>query len=110
MLFRSLSTDKGNKSHKLTNGATLSNNKNIFCTAKGTINQTKKQPSPNRGKYIEIERIYGSTLIAKNIHPYTELGYGFTNRLFSFGLFVGTTNGKFQGFGCRIGLELFRNW
>ena len=66
--------------------------------------------APLIGKYIEIERIYGSTLIAKNIHPYTELGYGFTNRLFSFGLFVGTTNGKFQGFGCRIGLELFRNW
>ena len=66
--------------------------------------------APLIGKYIEIERIYGSTLIAKNIHPYTELGYGFTNRLFSFGLFLGTTNGKFQGFGCRIGLELFRNW
>ena len=53
MLFRSLSTDKGNKSHKLINGATLSNNKNIFYTAKGTINQTKKQPSPNRGKYLQ---------------------------------------------------------
>ena len=66
--------------------------------------------APLLGKYVEMERIYLSTLFAKGIHPYNELGYGFTNRLFSIGFFVATLNGRYDGIGCRVGLELFRDW
>lgn len=66
--------------------------------------------TPLLGKYVEMERIYLSTLLAKDIHPYCELGYGFTCRLFSIGFFVGSINGHYDGVGCRIGLELFRDW
>ena len=66
--------------------------------------------APLLGKYVEMERIYLNTLLAKDIHPYSELGYGFTCRIFSIGLFVGMKNGHYDGFGCRVGLELFRDW
>ena len=62
------------------------------------------------GHFIETERIYISALSVKQLHPYFELGYGFTTRLFSVGMFVANRNGKFSGFGCRFGLELFRHW
>ena len=62
------------------------------------------------GHFIETERIYVSALSVKQLHPYFELGYGFTTRLFSVGMFVANRNGKFSGFGCRFGLELFRHW
>lgn len=65
---------------------------------------------PIVGKIIEMERIYVSYLVAKSLYPYSEWGYGFTNRLFSIGLFVATKNMKYDGFGCRIGFELFRDW
>ena len=65
---------------------------------------------PIGGKYVEMERIYISTLFAKNLHPYVEWGYGFTNRLFSMGLFVGTRNNHFDRIGCRFGFEIFRKW
>ena len=38
------------------------------------------------------------------------MGYGFTNRLFSIGIFVATRNIEYDGIGCRVGLELFRDW
>ena len=62
------------------------------------------------GRFIETERIYASALSVKRLHPYFELGYGFTTRLFSVGLFAANKNGKFSGFGCKFGLELFRHW
>lgn len=65
---------------------------------------------PLLGHYVEMERIYSSTLWTRNLTPYQELGYGFTNRVFSLGLFVGTRNGKFDGIGCEFGLELFDRW
>ena len=66
--------------------------------------------APLLGKYVEMERVYVSALVVDGIYPYTEMGYGFTNRLFSIGLFVATREVKYDGFGCRLGLELFRNW
>lgn len=66
--------------------------------------------TPFLGRYVEMERIYASALVVDGIYPYTEMGYGFTNRLFSIGLFVATRNAKYDGIGCRIGLELFRDW
>ncbi len=61
------------------------------------------------GHYMEIERIYGSVLYAENLHPYLEIGYGFTNRLFSCGLFVSNGKGN-RTIGCKVGFELFRHW
>jgi hypothetical protein len=65
---------------------------------------------PIVGKVIEMERVYVSGLLVDKLHPYTEWGYGFTNRLFSIGAFVATKNFKYDGIGCRVGLELFRDW
>ncbi|MBO4827408.1 MAG: hypothetical protein J5506_09270 [Prevotella sp.] len=65
---------------------------------------------PWAGHYVELERIYVSTLFAKELHPYTEYGYGFTNRLFSIGVFMGMKNFKFDRIGCEFDFELFRRW
>lgn len=65
---------------------------------------------PFFGHFIEMERIYASALDVKKLHPYIECGYGFTTRLFSVGLFVANKAGKFDGFGCKFGFELFRDW
>ena len=65
---------------------------------------------PIVGKVIEMERVYISGLLVDKLHPYTEWGYGFTNRLFSIGAFIATRNFKYDGIGCRVGLELFRDW
>ncbi len=65
---------------------------------------------PMLGRCIEMERIYASSLISKNCRPYVELGYGFTTRLFSMGLFMSNDSGKFKSFGCKFGFELFRHW
>lgn len=62
------------------------------------------------GHFFEMERLYSSALWAKDIHPYIEIGYGFTTRLLSAGIFMNNKNGKFEGFGVKFGLELFRHW
>ncbi len=64
---------------------------------------------PGVGRYMEMERIYLSMLDAEKLHPYVELGYGFTNRIFSCGIFVSNGKGN-RSVGCKIGLELFRHW
>lgn len=65
---------------------------------------------PYIGRLMEMERIYANALIVEHLCPYIEYGYGFTNRFFSMGLFVATSNRNFEGFGCRFGFELFRDW
>ncbi len=65
---------------------------------------------PLAGRFIEKERIYVNVLHVRKLHPYIEYGYGFATRAFSIGLFVGQSNGKFEGFGCKFGFELFRHW
>lgn len=65
---------------------------------------------PFAGHYVEKERIYVSALDVRQLHPYLELGYGLTTRLFSVGLFMANRNGHFDGAGCRFGFELFRKW
>lgn len=65
---------------------------------------------PYVGRFMEIERIYINTLFVEHLHPYVEYGYGFTNRFFSMGIFLATRNADFEGFGCRFGFELFRDW
>lgn len=65
---------------------------------------------PFFGRFIETERLYISTLNVEHLHPYIEYGYGFTNRLFSVGIFCATRNVKFDGFGVKFGFELFSKW
>lgn len=62
------------------------------------------------GKYVETERIYISALQIEHISPYFEIGYGFTNRYFSIGLFGSFANGGFHEFGSKFTFELFRKW
>lgn len=65
---------------------------------------------PLVGRLVEIECIYVNTLFVNHLHPYIEYGYGFTNRFFSIGIFTATRNRHFDGFGCRFGFELFKDW
>ena len=62
------------------------------------------------GHFIEMQRLYASILSSKDCRPYLELGYGFTTRLFSIGLFLSNDSGKIKEFGCKFGFELFRHW
>lgn len=64
---------------------------------------------PIVGRYMEMERIYVSALQAVSVHPYVEVGYGFTTRLFSVGAFMSSGQGN-RTFGVKFGFELFRNW
>ncbi len=65
---------------------------------------------PIVGRLMETERIYVNALVMSQMHPYMEFGYGFSTRLLSVGAFVAMRNGKYDGIGCRVGLELFRDW
>ncbi len=65
---------------------------------------------PYVGRLMEMERIYMNTLFVEHLHPYIEIGYGFTNRFFSMGAFIATRNLAYDGIGCRFTFELFRDW
>ena len=65
---------------------------------------------PLIGRYFETERIYLSALSIEHTRPYYEVGYGFTNRFFSTGLFASFLGGHFQKFGCKFTIEIFRRW
>ena len=65
---------------------------------------------PILGRYIETERLYLSSLQIQHTRPYFELGYGFTTRYFSVGLFGSFLNGSFHEFGSKFTIELFSKW
>ena len=65
---------------------------------------------PILGRYIETERLYLSSLQIQHTRPYFELGYGFTTRYFSVGLFGSFLNGSFHEFGSKFTIELFSRW
>lgn len=65
---------------------------------------------PWAGRVIETERLYVSALSIQHTRPYFELGYGFSNRFFSTGIFASFLDCKFQRFGCKFTIELFRRW
>lgn len=65
---------------------------------------------PLVGRFIERERFYVNSLLVRNLHPYTEWGYGCTTRAISLGVFAAFRNEKFDGVGFKFGFELFRNW
>lgn len=66
--------------------------------------------TPWVGHFIELERIYVSGLSVKDLSNYFEFGYGFTTRWLSIATFVAMREGKYDGFGCKFGIELFRKW
>ena len=65
---------------------------------------------PYLGKYIEKERLYVSNVLLEHTRPYMELGYGFTNRYISVGLFASFLNVKFKEIGISFDFELFKRW
>lgn len=79
-------------------------------------NMTYEQPMiisyliPFFSEMIEKERFYVNFLLTDSIHPYTEYGYAFTNRLFSLGIYLSTRNWKYQALGFRFSVELFGRW
>ena len=65
---------------------------------------------PIVGHFIEKERFYLSALSIDNTRPYSEIGYGFSTRFVSLGLFASFLNANFERFGCKFTFELFRRW
>ena len=65
---------------------------------------------PLVGKYMETERLYLNMLRIQHTRFYTEIGYGFTTRFVSIGLFAGMLNGGINEVGAKFELELFRKW
>ena len=65
---------------------------------------------PFLGHYVERERAYLNSLSIAHTRIYSELGYGFTCRAFSMGLFASFLNTQYQSMGCKFTFELFRRW
>ena len=65
---------------------------------------------PIVGRYVERERVYVSSLSIDNTRLYSELGYGFTCRIFSMGIFTSFLNYQYQDMGCKFTFELFNRW
>lgn len=65
---------------------------------------------PFGGHFLERERFYLSGLSIEHTRPYYELGYGFTTRFVSIGLFTSFLNTQFQDFECKFTFELFQRW
>ena len=65
---------------------------------------------PILGRYVERERVYLNSLSIAHTRIYSELGYGFTCRAFSMGLFASFLNVHYQSMGCKFTFELFRRW
>lgn len=65
---------------------------------------------PLVGHYVERERAYLNSLSIAHTRIYSELGYGFTCRAFSVGLFASFLNAHYQSMGCKFTFELFRRW
>ncbi|MBQ8463706.1 MAG: hypothetical protein IJ544_06280 [Prevotella sp.] len=65
---------------------------------------------PLVGRYVERERAYWNGLSIAHSRIYSEVGYGFTCRYFSMGLFASFLNLEYQRMGCKFTFELFRRW
>ena len=65
---------------------------------------------PILGRYVERERIYWNSLGIAHTRIYSEIGYGFTCRYFSMGLFASFLNLQYQDMGAKFTFELFRRW
>ena len=62
---------------------------------------------PVVGRHVRMERVYVNNLVVEDFHPYTELGYGFATKAFSFAAYTSFMNGKYNSIGCRFSLEFY---
>ena len=62
------------------------------------------------GHFLERERFYLSALSIEHTRPYYELGYGFTTRFFTIGVFSSFLNTEFRNLECKFTFELFQRW
>lgn len=65
---------------------------------------------PLVGRFLERERFYLSALNIDHTRPYYELGYGFTTRFFTMGIFSSFLNTEFRNVECKFTFELFQRW
>lgn len=65
---------------------------------------------PWLGKFVETERLYLSFLDIESTRPYSEMGYGFSTRFFSVGLFASFLTNHFYEMGAKFTFELFSKW
>jgi len=65
---------------------------------------------PWLGNFVETERFYASFLEIEHTRPYSEIGYGFSTRFISVGVFASFLTGHFHEFGAKFTFELFRRW
>lgn len=61
------------------------------------------------GSHIRMERFYINNLWVEKFHPYSEFGYGFATKAFSFAAYISTINLKYNHIGCKFALELWSN-
>lgn len=62
---------------------------------------------PVVGRHVRMERVYINNLVVEDFHPYSEIGYGFATKAFSFAAYASFMNGKYNSVGCRFALELY---
>ena len=65
---------------------------------------------PILGRYVERERFYCNTLNIEHTRLYSEVGYGFTTRFLSIGVFASFRDFKYQEMTTKFTFELFRRW
>ncbi|MBR1484587.1 MAG: hypothetical protein IJ612_02710 [Prevotella sp.] len=65
---------------------------------------------PFFGQYVELERLYWNALNIEHTKLYSELGYGFSTRYFSIGIFASFRNLKYQEMTTKFTFELFSRW
>lgn len=97
--FQLLGGDVYNSSHYYIRGNLSYESPLLFFTA-----------IPYLGKFLEKERLYVSSVIVEHSKPYYEVGYSFTNRYISAGLFTNIKGNKLGTFGFKLGFELFNRW
>ena len=93
-------------------GSDSYNESNYYLRANASYDSPMMVASwlPYLGKYIERERFYLGTAVVERSRPFFELGYSFTNRYISVGMFAGFNGTKFKEVGFDFELELFRRW
>jgi hypothetical protein len=90
----------------------LYNESNHYIRANGSYESPFMVASwiPLVGRFVANESFYLNTLLSGKVHPYTEIGYGFTTRWMTVGLFASFVKQKFESFEAKFTVELFRHW
>jgi len=88
------------------------NESNHYVRANGSYESPFMVASwiPMVGRFVANERFYLNTLLSGKAHPYTEVGYGFTTRWMTVGLFASFVKLRYESFEAKFTVELFRHW